>query len=87
MMKLKLYIAKIMDNKNTGGGYILPLSREKARMIKTPLSKHDKWNAMVNECETMAELEILEYSYSINQMTESDKWKSFISSMVKNAKK
>lgn len=76
-----------MTNNVRGGGYIVPLSREKARMIKTPLSKHTKWNAMVNECETMAELEMLEYSYSIHQMTESDKWKNFISSMVKNAKK
>lgn len=76
-----------MTNNARGGGYIVPLSRAKARMIKTPLSNHTEWNAMVNECETMQELEMLEYSYSIHQMTESDKWKNFISSMVKNYKK
>ena len=55
-MKLKLHIAKIMDNKNSGGGYILPLSREKSRLIKTPLKYNLEWNAKVNQCETIEDI-------------------------------
>lgn len=56
MMKLKQHIAKTMENLNSGGGYILPLSREKSRLIKTPLKFNLEWNARVNQCKTIEDI-------------------------------
>ena len=47
-----------MENVNAGGGHINELSRAKAKLIKTPLKFHTEWNAKVNACESIEELEI-----------------------------
>lgn len=49
-----------MTNVNTGGGYINELSRAKSNLIKTPLKFHEEWNAKVNACESIEELENLD---------------------------
>ena len=50
-----------MENVNTGGGHINELSRAKAKFIKTPLHFHEEWNAKVNSCESIEEVEMLKY--------------------------
>lgn len=65
MMKLKLYIAKIMDNKNSGGGYIDEIAREQSKLIKTPLKYNVAWNDKVNQAKTMED---------INKLKTEEKW-------------
>ena len=50
-----------MQNVNRGGGYTNELSRAKANLIKTPLKFHTEWNAKVNACESLEEIEMLKY--------------------------
>ena len=49
-----------MENVNTGGGHINELSRAKSNLIKTPLKFHKEWNARVNACKSIEELENLD---------------------------
>jgi len=50
-----------MENFKSGGGYISPLSREKASLIKTPLKYHTEWNDRVNKAQTMQDIDKLKY--------------------------
>ena len=50
-----------MKNANRGGGHINELSVAKAKFIKTPLKFHEEWNAKVNSCESIEEVEMLKY--------------------------
>ena len=50
-----------MKNANRGGGHINELSVAKAKLIKTPLNFHEEWNAKVNSCESIEEVEMLKY--------------------------
>ena len=48
-----------MTNTNHGGGYIYPLAYAKSGYIRTPLPFHTEWNARVNACKSIEELEQL----------------------------
>jgi len=50
-----------MENFKSGGGYIIPLSREKASLIKIPLKYHTEWNDRVNKAQTMQDIDKLKY--------------------------
>ena len=54
-----------MENFKSGGGYISPLSREKASLIKTPLKYNVAWNEKVNQAKTMED---------INKLKTEEKW-------------
>jgi hypothetical protein len=43
-------------NMRSGGGYISSLSRLKASAIKTPLKYYHVWNTLVNECDSIEQL-------------------------------
>ena len=48
-----------MENLKSGGGYIDPLQRLKAKAIKTPLKFYIKYNNKVNACNSLKELKTL----------------------------
>lgn len=47
-----------MENLNSGGGYINPLQRLKAKAIRTPLKFYRISNACINKCKTIDELKL-----------------------------
>jgi len=59
-----------MQNLNTGGGYINPLQRLKARAIKTPLKFYRLFNDCINKCKTIEELYDFLESHDKNKLKE-----------------